>query len=309
MSKQKGRADHWRRSVASVEISRSCLLRPAPRCMSPTARAATTSTRTFPVEDTPGTARGGTCIAHVVDHTDDAAIAEVFARIGEQHGGLDLVVANAFNGNALPFGPGTFWELPMEHWSHMVDAGLRSHLVTARHSAPLLIETQGSAGAHRLRPAHERQRTRLLRPGNGRHQHPRGSHRARPRRTRRRGHHGLSGFHPHRSHPRRLRRQPAPTRQRHPSNTSAVSSPLCGTTPQPTSSRDAPSPSPTSPGTTGSSNPGSFRHEHAVFTPGSDRRRPPPAGRDAGAGDRRRPRRRHQGRRQAHWRRAHPHDS
>jgi dehydrogenase/reductase SDR family member 1 len=97
------------------------------------------------VEDTAeeGTARGGICIAHVVDHTDDASIAEVFARVGEQHGGLDLVVANAFNGNALPFGPGTFWELPMEHWSHMVDAGLRSHLVTARHSAPLLIERKG----------------------------------------------------------------------------------------------------------------------------------------------------------------------
>lgn len=97
------------------------------------------------VEDTAEevTARGGTGIAHVVDHTNDQAVEEVFAQIGQRHGGLDLVIANAFNGNALPFGPGTFWELPMDHWAHMIDAGLRSHLVTARHATPLLIERQG----------------------------------------------------------------------------------------------------------------------------------------------------------------------
>lgn len=97
------------------------------------------------VEDTAAevTALGGIGIAHVVDHTDDVAVAEVFTRISEQHGGLDLVVANAFNGNALPFGPRKFWELPMENWRNMVDAGLRSHLVTARHAAPLLIERSG----------------------------------------------------------------------------------------------------------------------------------------------------------------------
>lgn len=97
------------------------------------------------VEDTAEeiTARGGTGIAHMVDHTDDEAVADLFAQIAAQHAGLDLVVANAFNGNALPFGPGAFWKLPMEHWEHMIDAGLRSHLVTARHAAPLLIEHKG----------------------------------------------------------------------------------------------------------------------------------------------------------------------
>ena len=97
------------------------------------------------VEDTAeeATALGGTGVAHVVDHADDQAVADVFTRIAERHGGLDLLVANAFNGNALPFGPGRFWELPMENWANMVDAGLRSHLVTARHAAPLLIERSG----------------------------------------------------------------------------------------------------------------------------------------------------------------------
>lgn len=53
------------------------------------------------------------------------------------------MIANAFNGNALPFGPGRFWELSMENWSRMIDAALRSQLVTARHAAPSLIERGG----------------------------------------------------------------------------------------------------------------------------------------------------------------------
>lgn len=97
------------------------------------------------VEDTADevTSRGGTGVPHVVDHTDDEAVAAMFTAIGERHGGVDLVVANAFNGNALPFAPAPFWELPMEHWHNMVDSGLRSHLVTARCAAPLLIRRNG----------------------------------------------------------------------------------------------------------------------------------------------------------------------
>lgn len=97
------------------------------------------------VEDTAEdvTARGGTGIAHVIDHTDDEAVAALFAELGEQHGGVDLVVANAFDGNALPFAPAPFWELPMVHWQNMIDAGLRSHLATARNAAPLLIARRG----------------------------------------------------------------------------------------------------------------------------------------------------------------------
>lgn len=97
------------------------------------------------VEDTADevTARGGTGVAHVIDHTDDEAVADLFARIGERHEGVDLVVANAFNGNALPFTAGPFWELPMAHWTNMVDAGVRSHLVTARNAAPHLIAKRG----------------------------------------------------------------------------------------------------------------------------------------------------------------------
>jgi dehydrogenase/reductase SDR family member 1 len=97
------------------------------------------------VEDTAEqlTERGGRGVPVPLDHTDDAAVEALFARIRAEHGGLDLLVANACNGNALPFRGGPFWTLPLEHWHNMVDVGARSHLVAAWHAAPLLIERRG----------------------------------------------------------------------------------------------------------------------------------------------------------------------
>ena len=97
------------------------------------------------VEDTAEqlTARSGQGIAVPLDHTDDAAVAALFDRVRAEHGGLDLLVANVFDGNALPFRGGPFWTLPLEHWQNMVDAGVRSHLVAAWYAAPLLIARRG----------------------------------------------------------------------------------------------------------------------------------------------------------------------
>lgn len=89
------------------------------------------------------TARGGRGVPVVVDHTDDDAVAALFDRIGDAHGGLDLLVANAFNGNALPFRGGPFWTLSLENWHNMFDVGVRSHLVSAWYAAPLLIARRG----------------------------------------------------------------------------------------------------------------------------------------------------------------------
>jgi NAD(P)-dependent dehydrogenase (short-subunit alcohol dehydrogenase family) len=99
------------------------------------------------VEDTAEqvTERGGRGVAVAVDHLDDDAVAAVFERVRAEHGGLDLLVANACNGNALPFAGGPFWTLPLEHWRNMIDVGVRSHLVAAWYAAPLLIERKGLA--------------------------------------------------------------------------------------------------------------------------------------------------------------------
>jgi dehydrogenase/reductase SDR family protein 1 len=93
------------------------------------------------VEDTAEqlTARGGVGIPVVMDHTDDRATAALFNRICVEQGGLDLLVANAYDGGALSFKSGPFWTLPIAHWRNMIDCGVRSHLVTAICAAPLLI--------------------------------------------------------------------------------------------------------------------------------------------------------------------------
>lgn len=99
------------------------------------------------VEDTAEqvTARGGQGVPVALDHADDDAVAALFARLRAERGGLDVLVANAFNGNALPFRGGPFWTLPLEHWRNMMEIGVRSHLVVAWHAAPLLIERRGLA--------------------------------------------------------------------------------------------------------------------------------------------------------------------
>lgn len=89
--------------------------------------------------------RGGQGVPVAVDVTDDAAVAALFEQVRTEHDGLDLLVANAFDGNALPFAGGPFWTLPWQHWHNMIDAGARGHALTAWHAAPLLIERHGLA--------------------------------------------------------------------------------------------------------------------------------------------------------------------
>ena len=104
-------------------------------------RAARRSPLPGTVEDTAEQVgeRGGQGIPVVVDHTDDDAVAALFERVGAEQNGLDLLVANACDGNALPFAPAPFWELPVAHWRNMIDSGVRGHLVAASLAAPLLI--------------------------------------------------------------------------------------------------------------------------------------------------------------------------
>jgi dehydrogenase/reductase SDR family member 1 len=87
--------------------------------------------------------RGGIGVAVPLDHRDDEAVRGLFSRIDAEQGGLDLLVANAANGNAIPFRPGPFWTLPVEHWDNMMHIGVRSHLVAAAVAAPLLIRRGG----------------------------------------------------------------------------------------------------------------------------------------------------------------------
>ncbi|AHH19071.1 oxidoreductase, SDR family [Nocardia nova SH22a] len=81
--------------------------------------------------------RGGTGIAVAVDHGDDEQVAALFDRVRSEKGRLDILVNNAF---ALPddlTDPRPFWEKPLSNWE-MVDVGVRSNFVAARHAAAIM---------------------------------------------------------------------------------------------------------------------------------------------------------------------------
>jgi len=85
------------------------------------------------------TARGGRGIALACDHADDSSVTDVFTRIDQDHGRLDLLVNNVF---AIPAGPlydTPFWELPISSWDTMIDVGLRSHYVASVFAARRMV--------------------------------------------------------------------------------------------------------------------------------------------------------------------------
>jgi NAD(P)-dependent dehydrogenase (short-subunit alcohol dehydrogenase family) len=83
--------------------------------------------------------RGGRGIAARTDHTDDAQVEALFARVGE----LDLLVANAWGGyenydRAAFTAP--FWEQPVERLDVMFRTGLRAQFTALQGAAPRLRE-------------------------------------------------------------------------------------------------------------------------------------------------------------------------
>jgi len=89
------------------------------------------------------TNRGGRGIAVRCDHTVDADVESLFARIRSDHGRLDILVNNVWGGyensecRPLPLVP--FWEQPLEQWDRMFTAGVRAHLVASRLAVPLML--------------------------------------------------------------------------------------------------------------------------------------------------------------------------
>lgn len=112
------------------------------------------STRTEPtVERTQGvedvaeelSARGGTGIPVVCDHTNDAQVEGLFDTVTRQHGRIDLLVCNAWGGympyeQELDWFARPFWEQSMARWDGMFTAGLRSHILTCRFALPLIMQ-------------------------------------------------------------------------------------------------------------------------------------------------------------------------
>jgi NAD(P)-dependent dehydrogenase (short-subunit alcohol dehydrogenase family) len=90
---------------------------------------------------------GGTGIAMAVDHLDSTQVKTLAGKIRTDHGHIDVLVNDIWGGELLKGGPAD-WNTPI--WVHDLDDGLRilrlaidTHLVTAHHLLPLLIDKPG----------------------------------------------------------------------------------------------------------------------------------------------------------------------
>lgn len=88
-------------------------------------------------------AKGGTGIAVPVDHADDERVMDLMSRVRTEHGALDILVNDIWGGDPHIVWGKRFWELDMEAAWSVVDNAIRTHLVTARRAAPLLIGRRG----------------------------------------------------------------------------------------------------------------------------------------------------------------------
>lgn len=90
---------------------------------------------------------GGTGIAVAVDHLDPDQVKSLAEQIRNDHGHIDVLVNDIWGGELLKGGP-TEWNTPI--WEHELDNGLRilrlavdTHLITAHHLLPLLVDKPG----------------------------------------------------------------------------------------------------------------------------------------------------------------------
>jgi NAD(P)-dependent dehydrogenase (short-subunit alcohol dehydrogenase family) len=89
------------------------------------------------------TARGGAGIPVRVDHTAEAEVKALFERVRAEQGRLDVLVNDVWGGDELTEWGRKLWELSLDKGLLMLQRAVHTHIITARHGAPLLIE-QGS---------------------------------------------------------------------------------------------------------------------------------------------------------------------
>jgi len=89
------------------------------------------------------TEAGGLGVPVYCDHTNDGEVEALYQRVEEEQGRLDILVNNAWGGyegyNDAPF-DGPFWEQPMWRLDRMYTTGLRSHALSSRLGAQLMLK-------------------------------------------------------------------------------------------------------------------------------------------------------------------------
>ena len=113
-------------------------------------------------------AAGGTGIAVRVDHLVPGEVAALVARIRAEQGRLDVLVNDIWGGEKLMEWNKAVWQHDLEKGLRMLRLGIDTHLITAHHALPLLIERPGgllvevtdgtaeyNAAHYRLSPFHD----------------------------------------------------------------------------------------------------------------------------------------------------------
>lgn len=86
------------------------------------------------------TAQGGRGIAVRVDHTVEAEVEALVARIARDHKRLDVLVSSIAGETPVFGGWASFWKADLQHAGEALQQALVSHLITAKHAAPLMIK-------------------------------------------------------------------------------------------------------------------------------------------------------------------------
>lgn len=89
------------------------------------------------------TAAGGRGIGVQVDHLQLEQVAALVARIRAEQGRLDILVNDIWGGETLFEWNKAVWEHKLENGLRLLRLGIDTHLITAHHALPLLIEKPG----------------------------------------------------------------------------------------------------------------------------------------------------------------------
>jgi NAD(P)-dependent dehydrogenase (short-subunit alcohol dehydrogenase family) len=89
------------------------------------------------------TAQGGKGIAVQVDHLVAEEVQKLVTRIRTEQGRLDILVNDVWGGEKLFEWNKSVWEHDLENGLRLLRLGIDTHLITAHHALPLMIEQPG----------------------------------------------------------------------------------------------------------------------------------------------------------------------
>ena len=86
-------------------------------------------------------ARGGVGLHARTDHLDERQVEALFKRVEKEQGRLDVLVNDISEGEMHEWKP--FWKLTPERGLGALRRGVHTHIITARHAAPLMVRRKG----------------------------------------------------------------------------------------------------------------------------------------------------------------------